>query len=217
MRKKKRKGFAADDAYGFYDNTYSYNESESPYGYQDSEGYYQESTYDEGNGYTGGHGSDKGKGSSLKNLVIIAFGLIAVIFLYCVTMNIIGPSRGQCKRLIDKAQVGCNELDIKEIVNCLSPSVRNAATPFIIAEKLSGGMLQSALKTIAKGLGLNYGDDEDIESSLRNIRITHIRYGIPLPTRKVRCRVDILGIERYMTLTIKKSHGVAYIQSAELD
>ena len=155
-------------------------------------------------------------GRAIQNLLIIAAVLCGVVVVYCALMSFIGPGKRQCKKLIDDVQTSCNELDLKELVYCLNPDIRSTALPMIVVgETLTGGNLRSILRTIVRGLGIDLGDD-DYETSFKTIRITPLNYGIPFVTRKVRCRVNIIGIDHYVVLTIKKQDGEAYLDNVKI-
>jgi hypothetical protein len=56
--------------------------------------------------------------------------------------------------------------------------------------------------------------NEDYEALFKGLQIPPVGYGFPYLTRKVRCKVTVMGIERNMVLTIKKMDGEAYLDRA---
>lgn len=191
-----------------------YNEAYHDHSYDD----YNEATRGDDYGPSQGGGSRSGRGGrgiGLSNILICAITLIAIFLIYTVVMGFSGPRKSECKELIMEIQESANELDVMGLVNCMSPDIRNSVTPYVIgAEIITGGKLQSVLRTIARGLGMLPEGNEDYEALFEGLQIKPVGYGFPYFTRKVRCKVTVMGIERNMVLTIKKMDGEAYLDRA---
>ncbi len=209
-----------------YDGNSSYNEAYHNQSYDDYNEAYHNHSYDDYNeAYRGdGYGSSQGGGScggrggrgiGLSSVLIWAISLIAILLIYTVVMGFFGPRKSECKELIMEIQESANELDVKGLVNCMNPDIRNSVTPYVIgAEILTGGKLQSVLRSISRNLGMMLEGNEDYEALFKGLQIKPVGYGFPYFTRKVRCKVTVMGIERNMVLTIKKMDGEAYLDRA---
>ena len=214
MRKKKKGKLDEYDNYNTQgeDQDIPYEEYDDPAGYSD---YYDDTEYDEPVASPGRHKKSKGRtdtGRMIMNGLIIAIAIVGILLIYSAVMSFVGPSRSQCKELVNDIQRGCNELDVKRLVNCLNPDIKSTVMPLIVGgELLTGTNLQNILRTILRALGLDSFSDDNYESSLQNIIITPNRYGIPFVTRKVRCKVSIIGTTHHVVFTIKKHDGEAYL------
>lgn len=224
-KKTQAQSSAEYDDYGYNDDT-SYDD------YGDTQGVDDYGVDDYGDGGYGGDdypttpvntkkkkkGGNKG-GNPLGKILgaVVVIAVICAVF-FAVT-SVIGPRKGECKEVIETAQSGFNNLDPQQVTSVLNPSIRTKIDAILLLTQVVTDESASEILTTAVnylGSGLVPGDLEASEF-FKQVELEPYKFGLPGSSRKVTCRVKINGTTyQNVIITIKKSHGEAYIDKVRL-
>lgn len=199
---------------GYYDDDGEYIEPVSDYGDDD---------IDDLSGPVQPARPVKKKSGAPVVLIAIALVLVVVIAAGSIIGAIVGPTRGECKELLEDFEEGCREMDLYKLVNCIDPRFRTAANFALLAgDTLTGDSLDTVLQTLDNAMGGTLseaadGTSQTLENTIKSIRIKPIRYGLPGKDRVVQCKVTVGVFEQYVKVTIRKKHREAYIANVRLD
>lgn len=169
---------------------------------------------------TGSSGAQKRKSSSGAGSRILA--VIVVILLLGIVGStakglILSPSRSECKEMVADFQTACNTLDTNDILNCLKPSIANPlrialGIGSMVTSKSSEEILENILEALGGGLSeLTNNSELSIQNVFELIQIEPVKISFPKKTRKVKCRANIVGLEKMIYVYVTKEGGKAYI------
>lgn len=157
--------------------------------------------------------------------VILAVVIVAVVVVggYLGISLIIGPGKGQCEELVGKLNASIKNLDLKTFAECLDTSDKNELESLVSIKDLSDEeIIHYFVQKIAK-LGGNLYDwlgvlpADSLTGVLNMVSIEPKSYGLPGPSRKVKCSINVLGARTVdIVLTIKKQNGKAYIAGVSM-
>ena len=182
-------------------------------------------------GYNGGQddfggggkrsGGKKNSGGIGKILIPIAVVLVIVIVAGSIISSMIGPTRGDCKEVLETFEDGCNELDFLKLADVVDPTYRNAIKAILIT--VSGVLPDDVVEKVAEIIDNATGgflgqaaNGSGLANVMRSVKIEPMRFGMPGKSRVVKCKVTAGVFDAYINVTIKKKNKECYIAKVEI-
>ena len=217
---RKKKNVHRDDEsdYSYYENdeykTDEYNAEEVDTDSYDSYNYDDDSNTPE---------KPDSKGNVLKVFATLGICVAAVLLIFSIFAVVTGPSKSDCREIIESFEDGCHELDLMKMTNAIDPSYRNHVRAIImVSETLTDADLEKALELLDSAMGgllgtaSEEGFEGSLESAVKDIRIEPESYGLPGKNRVVRCKVTAGVFETSIKLTMRKKNKETYIAKVTL-
>ena len=165
----------------------------------------------------------RGGGGILKIILAVVIVAVVVVGGYLGVSLLIGPGKGQCEELVGKLNASIKNLDLKTFAECLDNSDKNELESLVNIKDLSDEeIIHYFVQKVAK-LGGNLYEwlgvlpADSLTGVLNMVSIEPKSYGLPGPSRKVKCSINVLGARTVdIVLTIKKQNGKAYIAGVSM-
>ncbi len=229
FKKKKTSKMANDDNFEFdsFGDDIDLGGSDDSFGGDIDFGGQDDNPFGDGTQPVGKKSGKKGGGKSgggVGGVIGIIVAVLAVIIVGgAIVSAVIGPTRGDCKKVAARFQEGCNEMDFYKLADCVAPSYRPAIKAIIMVASLSDEDVDAVVTMVDQATGGILGDAaEQTSTSLsqvfKQVTVEPVKIDIlPGKTRSMRCKVTAGVFDVYVKVTVAKSHGEAYISSVQLD